>query len=69
VAQSGDTGEGGELLDRQTNPDRRVAALVAALTGTEVLPEDYETVRIRVALHPLEEYFEVANAAIQKHTA
>ncbi len=51
------------LIDGQ----QRVTALMAALLGREVLTKDYETVRIRIAFHPLEEKFEVSNAAIQKN--
>lgn len=50
------------LIDGQ----QRVTALMAALLGREVLTKDYETVRIRIAFHPQEEQFEVANPAIRK---
>ena len=50
------------LIDGQ----QRVTALMAALLGREVLTKDYETVRIRIAFHPQEEKFEVANPAIRK---
>src|SRR5207249_3586944 len=50
------------LIDGQ----QRVTALMAALLGREVLTKDYETVRIRIAFHPQEERFEVANPAIKK---
>ena len=53
------------LIDGQ----QRVTALMAALLGEEVLTDDYETVRIRIAFHPLEERFEVANPAIRKNVA
>lgn len=53
------------LIDGQ----QRVTALMAALLGREVLTEDYETVRIRIAFHPIEEKFEVANPAIRKDKA
>lgn len=53
------------LIDGQ----QRVTALMAALLGIEVLTEDYETRRIRISFHPLEERFEVANPAIQKNAA
>lgn len=53
------------LIDGQ----QRVTALMAALLGREVLTEDYETVRIRIAFHPIEERFEVANPAIRKDGA
>ncbi len=45
------------LIDGQ----QRVTALMAALLGTEVLTEDYETVQIRIAFNPQDEKFEVAN--------
>jgi hypothetical protein len=50
------------LIDGQ----QRVTALMAALLGREVLTKDYETVRIRIAFHPQEQRFEVANPAIRK---
>jgi uncharacterized protein with ParB-like and HNH nuclease domain len=53
------------LIDGQ----QRVTALMAALLGREVLTRDYETVRIRIAFHPQEERFEVANPAIRKDVA
>lgn len=53
------------LIDGQ----QRVTALMAALLGQEVLTKDYETVRIRIAFHPMEEKFEVSNPAIQKDSA
>jgi len=53
------------LIDGQ----QRVTALMAALLGREVLTKDYETVRIKIAFHPLEEKFEVSNPAIQKNSA
>ncbi len=53
------------LIDGQ----QRVTALMAALLGREVLTKDYETVRIRIAFHPQEEKFEVANPAIRKDGA
>jgi hypothetical protein len=53
------------LIDGQ----QRVTALMAALLGREVLTKDYETVRMRIAFHPIEEKFEVSNPAIQKNSA
>jgi len=50
------------LIDGQ----QRVTALMAAILGQEVLTKDYEAVRIRIAFHPLEERFEVANVATDK---
>src|SRR5205807_10621015 len=53
------------LIDGQ----QRVTALMAALLGREVLTKDYETVRIRIAFHPIEERLEVANPAIRNDGA
>ncbi len=53
------------LIDGQ----QRVTALTAALLGGEVLTKDYETVRIRIAFHPVAERFEVSNPAIRKDRA
>ncbi len=50
------------LIDGQ----QRVTALMAALLGREILTKDYETTRIRIAFHPLEQRFEVSNPAISK---
>jgi hypothetical protein len=53
------------LIDGQ----QRVTALMAGLLGIEVLTKDYDTVRIRIAFHPVEERFEVSNPAIEKDAA
>ena len=53
------------LIDGQ----QRVTALMAALLGREVLNKDYKAVSIRIAFHPQEEKFEVANSAICKDAA
>jgi hypothetical protein len=53
------------LIDGQ----QRVTALMVGLLGQEVLTKDYETIRIRIAFHPLLEKFEVANPAIRKDGA
>lgn len=53
------------LIDGQ----QRVTALMAALLGREVVTKSYRTVRIRIAFHPVEERFEVANPAIRKDVA
>jgi hypothetical protein len=53
------------LIDGQ----QRVTALMAAILAREVLTKDYETVRIRIAFHPQDEKFEVANPAIRKDVA
>lgn len=53
------------LIDGQ----QRITALMAALLGLEVITKDYDTVRIRIAFHPVEERFEVCNPAIAKDPA
>ncbi len=53
------------LIDGQ----QRVTALMAAILGREVLTKDYENVKIKIAFHPIDEKFEVANPAIQKDTS
>ncbi|NOZ78088.1 MAG: DUF262 domain-containing protein [Acidobacteria bacterium] len=53
------------LIDGQ----QRMTALMAALLGQKVLDKNYETKRIRIAFHPLEERFEVRNPAIAKDRA
>jgi hypothetical protein len=50
------------LIDGQ----QRVTALMAALLGTPVINKDYEEIHIKIAFHPIEEKFEVANSAILK---
>jgi hypothetical protein len=53
------------LIDGQ----QRVTALMASILGYEVVNQDYETVRIRIAYQPMEERFEVSNPAIAKDKA
>lgn len=53
------------LIDGQ----QRVTALMAALLGTPVINKDYQEVRIRIAFHPMEERFEVANPVVLKDKA
>ncbi|HFX1254611.1 TPA: DUF262 domain-containing protein, partial [Pseudomonas aeruginosa] len=47
------------LIDGQ----QRVTALTAAIAGQQVVNQDYQQVRIRIAFHPIEERFEVSNPA------
>lgn len=61
--KDGSTSSGKRIL---IDGQQRVTALMAALLGQEVLTRDYETVRIRIAFHPVDERFEVSNPAIQK---
>lgn len=51
------------LIDGQ----QRVTALMAALLGQQVVTKDYERVRIRIAFNPLEERFDVLNAATARN--
>lgn len=51
------------LIDGQ----QRVTALMAALLGQQVVTKDYEQVRIRIAFNPLEQRFDVLNAATAKN--
>src|SRR6185436_8524808 len=53
------------LIDGQ----QRVTAPTAGLLGHDVLTEDSETLRIRIAFHPIDERFEVSNPAIRKDVA
>lgn len=53
------------LIDGQ----QRATALMASLLGREVVNDEYERVRIRIAFHPQEQRFEVSNPAIQKDVA
>ena len=50
------------LIDGQ----QRVTALRAGIAGEQVVNKDYKKVRIRIAFHPIDERFEVANPAIDK---
>jgi len=50
------------LIDGQ----QRVTALTAAIGGQQVINQDYQKVRIRIAFNPMDERFEVANPAIDK---
>ena len=60
--------DGGSSLGKRILIDgqQRVTALMASLLGTPVINRDYEEIHIRIAFHPVEERFEVANPAILK---
>lgn len=45
---------------------QRLTSLYAVMKGVPVVNEKYQTDRIRIAFHPLEEKFEVTNSAIEK---
>ncbi len=51
------------LIDGQ----QRITALMTALLGEKVLNDEYETVHIRIAFHPLQERFEVSSPVISKN--
>jgi hypothetical protein len=53
------------LIDGQ----QRITALTAAVLGQRVITKDYRKVRISIAFHPIEQRFEVYNAAIAKDSA
>ena len=61
--KDGSTSEGKKIL---IDGQQRVTALRAAVLGESVLTEEYESVKIRIAFHPIESKFEVQNAAIKK---
>ncbi|MCY4034213.1 MAG: DUF262 domain-containing protein [Hyphomicrobiales bacterium] len=64
--KDGSTSSGKRIL---IDGQQRVTALMAALLGREVLNKDYETIRIRIAFHPVKEEFQVSNSAIQKNSS
>lgn len=53
------------LIDGQ----QRVTALMASLLGLRVLNKNYDEIRITISFNPLEEKFEVANAATMNGSA
>lgn len=53
------------LIDGQ----QRITALQAAIVGEPVVGSDYRKKRIKIAFHPLDQRFEVANPAIEKDSA
>lgn len=53
------------LIDGQ----QRITALQAAIVGEPVIGSNYRKKRIKIAFHPLEQRFEVANPAIEKDVA
>lgn len=63
--KTGKSSEGKRIL---IDGQQRMTALMAALLGREVINQDYEKVRIRIAFNPLEKRFEVSNPAIQKNS-
>jgi len=50
------------LIDGQ----QRVTAMMAAILGKAVINENYKSVKIKIAFHPIENKFEVVNPAILK---
>lgn len=53
------------LIDGQ----QRITALQAAIVGEPIVGSNYRKKRIKIAFHPLEQRFEVANPAIEKDGA
>lgn len=64
--KDGSTAHGKRIL---IDGQQRVTALLAAMMGQRVINKKYRRVHIRVAFHPAEERFEVANPAIGKDRA
>ena len=50
------------LIDGQ----QRITALMTSILGWEIVDKDYQKRRIKIAFHPVEKRFEVANPAIEK---
>ena len=50
------------LIDGQ----QRITALMTSILGWEIVDKDYQKRRIKIAFHPIEKRFEVANPAIEK---
>lgn len=50
------------LIDGQ----QRITALMAAVLGREIVDENYQKIRIKIAFNPLEEKFETLNPSIEK---
>ena len=61
--KDGTTSEGKKVL---IDGQQRVTALTAAVLGQYIIDQDYRRRKIRIAFHPDEEKFEVANPAIEK---
>ena len=45
---------------------QRITALTAAITGQEVVNQEYKKIPIRISFNPLDEKFEVCNPALEK---
>lgn len=45
---------------------QRITALTAAITGQEVVDQEYKKIPIRISFNPLDEKFEVCNPALEK---
>lgn len=45
---------------------QRIIALTAAITGQEVVDQEYKKIPIRISFNPLDEKFEVCNPALEK---
>lgn len=73
-AESGTRQIGGGESDRVpqllvVDGQQRLTSLYAVLTGRKVLTKDFQQKQIRIAFNPLEERFEVTDAAIERDAA
>ncbi len=64
--KDGSTSHGKRIL---IDGQQRVTALLAALLGVRVVDKKYRRIHIRIAFHPNDQRFEVANPAIRKDKA
>lgn len=64
--KDGTTAQGKRIL---IDGQQRVTALIAALIGERVINKEYKRAHIRIAFHPVEQRFDVANPAIRKDKA
>jgi hypothetical protein len=64
------TGTGGRAPQRLVvDGQQRLTALFAVLTGRKVVNKSFDEVTLRIAFHPQDQTFEVADAAIERDTA
>lgn len=63
--KDGTSAEGKKIL---IDGQQRVTALNAAILNEYIIDSDYKRIKIKIALHPIEEKFEVFNTAISKNS-
>jgi len=61
--KDGSVSEGKKIL---IDGQQRVTAMTAAILGQQIIDKDYRKKRIKIALHPIDERFEVFNPALEK---